>query len=113
MHNSLKTQDRLKSWDHAGLGICVFCQNQPDSHNHLFFECKFPYQLWRKLCQYSNIQDDRIIGKEIVSYLELTSNSNMWGIVRRLVFGATVHYVWQERNNRIFKRGSRTCEQLF
>ncbi|GJV61464.1 hypothetical protein Tco_1467564, partial [Tanacetum coccineum] len=33
----------------------------------------------------------------------LPSNKNIWSIVRRLVCGAAVYYIWQERNNILFK----------
>lgn len=31
----------------------------------------------------------------------------------RLVFGASAYFVWQERNLRVFKKGSRNVDQLY
>ncbi|GJR90251.1 hypothetical protein Tco_0214262, partial [Tanacetum coccineum] len=47
----LKTQDRLSSWDVNGsLAMsCPLCESQPDSHEHLFFECLFFMQVWRHM----------------------------------------------------------------
>ncbi|GJZ52189.1 hypothetical protein Tco_0606704 [Tanacetum coccineum] len=33
----------------------------------------------------------------------LPANRNIWSRVRRLVCGAAVYYIWQEKNNRLFK----------
>ncbi|GJT73883.1 auxin efflux carrier [Tanacetum coccineum] len=42
MKRRLKTQDMLRSWDLSSslnAGSCLLCSSQPDSHEHLFFEC--------------------------------------------------------------------------
>ncbi|GKB00420.1 polypyrimidine tract-binding protein homolog 2 isoform X1, partial [Tanacetum coccineum] len=42
MLRRLKTQDMLRSWDLSSslnAGSCLLCSSQPDSHEHLFFEC--------------------------------------------------------------------------
>ncbi|GJT98871.1 reverse transcriptase domain-containing protein [Tanacetum coccineum] len=45
MKKRLKTQDTLSSWDvDAGLmNVCPLCETQPDSHEHLFFDCSFSF----------------------------------------------------------------------
>nr|GEW39308.1 hypothetical protein [Tanacetum cinerariifolium] len=45
----LKTQDMLCQWDIQGSLLsshCSLCDGQPDSHEHLFFECSFATQVW-------------------------------------------------------------------
>ncbi|GJX54279.1 reverse transcriptase domain-containing protein [Tanacetum coccineum] len=49
----LKTQDKLRAWDHVDWSnlTCSLCELQPDSHEHLFFDCVFSQQVWsRFLC---------------------------------------------------------------
>lgn len=45
--------------------------------------------------------------------VSIYKKNHAWNIIGRLVFGASVYFVWQERNNRLFKKGARSCEQLF
>ncbi|GJY46647.1 hypothetical protein Tco_0435710 [Tanacetum coccineum] len=51
MRRSLRTQDKLKPWD-VGDSIdlsslrCSLCGLQPDSHEHLFFECVYSSKVW-------------------------------------------------------------------
>nr|GEU70749.1 hypothetical protein [Tanacetum cinerariifolium] len=44
----LKTQDNLWSWEvfSSLASNCPLCESQPDSHEHLFFECPFSTQVW-------------------------------------------------------------------
>nr|GEV51302.1 hypothetical protein [Tanacetum cinerariifolium] len=44
----LKTQDKLRAWDlSAAFSVSrPLCNSQPDSQEHLFFECGFSQQLW-------------------------------------------------------------------
>ncbi|XP_071734230.1 uncharacterized protein [Rutidosis leptorrhynchoides] len=49
MGERLKTQDKLKSWErnlqlNANL-VCALCKVQPDSHDHLFFNCPVSQQI--------------------------------------------------------------------
>ncbi|GJU15486.1 putative reverse transcriptase domain, reverse transcriptase zinc-binding domain protein [Tanacetum coccineum] len=49
----LKTQDTLRQWDvgsntNLNLLHCPLCETQPDSHDHLFFDCRFSLQLAKK-----------------------------------------------------------------
>nr|GEU60577.1 hypothetical protein [Tanacetum cinerariifolium] len=48
MKKRLKMQDALSSWDVvAGLTVvCPLSETQPDSHEHLFFNCSFSHQIW-------------------------------------------------------------------
>ncbi|GJR36944.1 hypothetical protein Tco_1212628 [Tanacetum coccineum] len=52
----------------------------------------------------NNTKVDWFSTDQIISEIKaLPSNKNIWSIVRRLVCGAAVYYIWQERNNRLFK----------
>nr|GEW60009.1 hypothetical protein [Tanacetum cinerariifolium] len=51
MRNGLKTHDKMRQWDVSGdtdlnLLRCALCDNCPDSHMHLFFECTFSAKVW-------------------------------------------------------------------
>ncbi|GJX43024.1 reverse transcriptase domain, reverse transcriptase zinc-binding domain protein [Tanacetum coccineum] len=81
MRRRLKTQDRLRKWDvgndvDLNLLRCPLCKLQPDSHEHLFFECSYSSNVWKK--------------------------TNMFTcIVGRLIVAAMSYYVWQEQLTRV------------
>nr|GEY95614.1 hypothetical protein [Tanacetum cinerariifolium] len=56
----LLTQDRMRQWDvgkdiELNLLCCPFCNTQPDSHEHLLFECSFSSQVWDKVLHMADI----------------------------------------------------------
>lgn len=58
IRHCLKTHDRLQAWDVSKKRThfsCVFCSLQPDSHDHLFFECSYSRQVWSKVCVFANL----------------------------------------------------------
>ncbi|PWA48972.1 reverse transcriptase domain, Reverse transcriptase zinc-binding domain protein [Artemisia annua] len=66
-----------------------------------------------------NVQNDRDedlshIWAETISGLSIkTANNSLWSVIQRLVFGAAVYYIWQERNGRIFRKEFRSEEAVF
>ena len=51
---------------------------------------------------------------QIISYIvNLPAKNSIWSVIQRLVWGATIYYVWQERNIRLFGGNSRTEDVLF
>ncbi|GJX51624.1 reverse transcriptase domain, reverse transcriptase zinc-binding domain protein [Tanacetum coccineum] len=70
----LKTQDTLRQWDvssNANLNLlqCPLCGLQPDSHNHLFFECDFSFQVWDHLKTYAGLPNSSASLDSIVDML--------------------------------------------
>ncbi|CAA7051509.1 unnamed protein product [Microthlaspi erraticum] len=72
LHNRLATCDRILSWSPGINPLCVFCQRQQETRNHIFFTCG-----------YSNSRHPRIP-------LFLV----------RYVFQSAIHTLWRERNSR-------------
>ncbi|GJZ89918.1 hypothetical protein Tco_0661845, partial [Tanacetum coccineum] len=42
----------------------------------------------------------------------LKNNNSVWSIVRRISLGATVYFIWNERNSRVFKGEKRKTEDI-
>lgn len=42
----------------------------------------------------------------------MPNKRNIWIIVKKLVLAASVYFLWQERNLRLFQRKKRTWEEL-
>lgn len=110
----LLTQDRIRRWERNDQGeLCGFCNEQPDSHRHLFFECGFPNRVWmevQKLAEFRNPPSD---WQECVHHCSgLPTNATTKSIIWRLVLGATVYFIWQERNVRVFQKSKRKWEEI-
>lgn len=51
---------------------------------------------------------------DIVDFLKPLSWRNFLGnIIGRLILGATSYFLWQERNFRLYKKGSKSADKVF
>ncbi|XP_059442158.1 uncharacterized protein LOC132174537 [Corylus avellana] len=113
MKGRLVTGDRLLTWGYNGDVNCVFCRNQLESRDHLFFECSFSYRLW-KFCMFRCRVDNVPIVWEDILQLGL----NDWGckslkaMLCRLVLGSVVYNIWCTRNEIKHAGHPKTEEQL-
>ncbi|XP_071715263.1 uncharacterized protein [Rutidosis leptorrhynchoides] len=84
-----------------------------DSIDHLFFQCGYALNVWRKMklmLLYRGLPNKF---HEVVSCLMIFSSSKqIWNVVNRLMMAATVYFVWQERNWRLFKNKKINEEDL-
>ncbi|XP_010544332.1 PREDICTED: uncharacterized protein LOC104816978 isoform X2 [Tarenaya hassleriana] len=46
MLSRLPTKDRLHRWGVTPEALCVLCEATEETHQHLFFECRFSAQVW-------------------------------------------------------------------
>ncbi|XP_071694395.1 uncharacterized protein [Rutidosis leptorrhynchoides] len=118
MDEKLKTQDKLHVWDvgssNQGSPICALCSLQQDSHNHLFFECTFSKQLWSKVKKFIVIPGIGYNWKDIMQLLIPYAHRRVARmLVAKFLLAATVYFIWQERNARLFKGESRDRNKLF
>ncbi|GKC49682.1 reverse transcriptase domain, reverse transcriptase zinc-binding domain protein [Tanacetum coccineum] len=111
----LKTQDLLRPWDNVDVGnlSCSLCDLQEDSHEHLFFECNFSKQVWfmvKRFAGFSNSMPsiDSII-HDIIPFAKRKSSRS---IIVKLVVATITYFIWQERNNCMFKKSKRSVEQV-
>ncbi|GJU28792.1 putative RNA-directed DNA polymerase [Tanacetum coccineum] len=115
IHGKLKTQDLLRHWDVNTrlVSSCSLCGDQPDSHNHLFFECGYSTQVWDHMKDLAALSN--VVGgyKDVVDFLSSYANRRSCkSVIAKLVFSASVYYIWQERNARLFSNQKRSSIQL-
>ncbi|GJX27994.1 RNA-directed DNA polymerase, eukaryota, reverse transcriptase zinc-binding domain protein, partial [Tanacetum coccineum] len=109
----LVTQDKLIKWYPQKVVCCPFCQRIPDSHEHLFFQCKPVAEVWKIVKGRARIKTNAVKWADIIKDMAKTTNQNsIWNIIGKLCLAATVYYVWQERNGWIFNKESRDCDTL-
>ncbi|XP_022030699.1 uncharacterized protein LOC110931622 [Helianthus annuus] len=118
MRRKLLTQDKILSWDisrrkNMNMMCCLLCYANHDSHNHLFFECKFSDQVWHKVRHKAGMELVASKWDDIVNWLVTRSRSKSAGsYVAKLLVAATAYLIWQERNARLFKNELRPPEAI-
>ncbi|GJR75216.1 reverse transcriptase zinc-binding domain-containing protein [Tanacetum coccineum] len=114
----LKTQDRLRRWDinpnnTAMSHLCMFCLQVPDSHDHLYFGCSFTSRIWVRMLDFMGIPNVPSNVEDIVELIISFSNQKTLQVIScKLVFAATCYIIWLERNARLFKKSTRTFDQI-
>ncbi|XP_071699756.1 uncharacterized protein [Rutidosis leptorrhynchoides] len=116
MGERLKTRDKLKAWEirQGDIIICSLCNLIPDSHEHTFFSCPFASQVWSLVLTHMDFPISSHNWKDFMLLVCPFAKRNIARIVIiKLLFAATVYFVWQERNRRVFKKGKQSPVQVF
>ncbi|GKC32155.1 RNA-directed DNA polymerase, eukaryota, reverse transcriptase zinc-binding domain protein [Tanacetum coccineum] len=107
LKGKLKTQDNIQDM------ACPFCKSCKDSHSHLFFACSYSKRLWERLKVMACLDNVSNVWGELVSgIVNKAANDGIWNIIQRLVFGAAVYFIWQERNFRLFNKWERSGDMF-
>ena len=94
----LSTMDRISKWDHGIDVTCVLCKREPESRNHLFFECGFSSQIWEHLTKGILISNHSNVWQDIMSIILDERLERKKRFCLRYAFQAAIHAIWRERN---------------
>ncbi|XP_022030828.1 uncharacterized protein LOC110931754 [Helianthus annuus] len=118
IRKKLLTQDKLLRWEQTrrksmNMMCCVLCYNNLDSHEHLFFSCKYSSQVWCQVRSHADMSSIQPDWNDIFSDLNQRRNMKLVGnIVACLTVAAATYYIWRERNRRIFQDNARPPDDL-
>nr|GEU76060.1 hypothetical protein [Tanacetum cinerariifolium] len=115
MKRRLKTQDMLRAWDNVDAAnvSCALCELQADSHDHLFFECMFSTQVWRKVRVMAGLPSANPSMDSIIhDIIPFASRKNSKSVCSKRVLAASAYFIWQERNNHLFRNERRSVDQV-
>nr|GEZ80713.1 reverse transcriptase domain-containing protein [Tanacetum cinerariifolium] len=68
------TQERMEKWYPSRVFKCSLCKKEPDSHDHLFFNCEYAQKVWKKICNMARIKFKVDTSVNLVE--SLSSNQN-------------------------------------
>ncbi|GKA50952.1 probable kinetochore protein NUF2 [Tanacetum coccineum] len=92
--------------------VCSLCGDQPDSHDHLFFECSFAHVIWDRMIVLVGLDSSPPNIYDIINdLLPIARRRSMKSVVAKLVVTASAYFIWQERNWRLFNKCNRTPTQ--
>jgi hypothetical protein len=113
MQDRISTGDQLLKWGYAGDVNCLFCPNQTESRDHLFFECSFSYRIWKFFTHRCGMEDPSLIWKEVLQLgIKNWGNKALKGLLCRLVFGSVFYNLWRTRNEVKHSGSPNTEEQI-
>ncbi|XP_022040045.1 uncharacterized protein LOC110942580 [Helianthus annuus] len=118
MRRKLTTQDKILQWNTTrrnsmNMMCCLLCYENIDSHDHLFFECKFSTQVWKTIRTKAGMGNVEAKWSVIVEWLQLRARSkSAANLVCRLIVAASAYVIWQERNHHLFKNHASPPENI-
>ncbi|XP_070057352.1 uncharacterized protein [Nicotiana tomentosiformis] len=104
----LITRDRLVRWRVTNDLQCPLCNVKEESIEHLFFKCTYAESIWRKLLQWMGITRQAMERKHEIAWAYCHAKGRSANDeIYRMALAGCVYYVWQERNQRIFRAQQR------
>ena len=105
----LGTHDRLhidsSNWS------CLLCNNQAETHDHLFFGCSFSRQIWEAVKQKCSLSFGDLTWKDCISQMVThCKGKSFLSLVRKLALAASVYFIWAERNSRFHDHSLREAK---
>ena len=97
----LSTQDRLLSFGILDHMSCFLCQGPSEDHSHLFFSCPFSLRVWHSIASKCDLDHYPSSWERLRQWLsKILKRPSFQSSVCRLAFGASVYFIWHERNAR-------------
>ncbi|XP_060200313.1 uncharacterized protein LOC132628555 [Lycium barbarum] len=105
LHNRLLTKKRLTGWSCVDYVDCVLCASEEESTSHLFFSCPYSKQIWQKVLFWLNINRQACKWEDETKWATNHCKGKLpHAEVYRMTLASTVYDIWQERNNKNFKK---------
>ncbi|GAV92902.1 zf-RVT domain-containing protein, partial [Cephalotus follicularis] len=104
IRGALRTKDKLVAMGVLSNANCVFHCGEPETHEHLFFQCPYSSKVWKEVLSLCQLVRPTLPWANEVDWMcaNATGNQFHWTI-RKLAFAASVYHLWIERNNRCFR----------
>ncbi|XP_071703994.1 uncharacterized protein [Rutidosis leptorrhynchoides] len=78
-----------------------------------FFECRYSTDVWNHALEYTQITSSHEWSMVASDTVGFRANKSAASLVAKLLFGATIYFIWQERNSRLFNSKKRAAKELF
>ncbi|GJX41177.1 RNA-directed DNA polymerase, eukaryota, reverse transcriptase zinc-binding domain protein [Tanacetum coccineum] len=93
IQGKLLTQDKMENWNIGGNPLCGFCNQEANSHDHLFFQCDFAKTVWKEICKFSYKFGDQFKLVDLCRDLTGRSKESKFGMaVDKLLLAATMKW---------------------
>ncbi|XP_059658916.1 uncharacterized protein LOC132305263 [Cornus florida] len=94
---------------------CLICNNDLESHNHLFFSCPYVKPLWTFLLAHCGFYILRSNWSELIHWAAhhwRGNNHSQCNSVSKLALSSLVYNVWNKRNRSLFKKKKLSANSL-
>ncbi|XP_038998857.1 uncharacterized protein LOC120124208 [Hibiscus syriacus] len=109
----LPTRARLSRMGIPTDGLCVFCNEEIETRDHLFADCNFAKTLWNSILQLTQLQKTHMSWEVRLDWsCRKWKGKSLISTVMKLAWNTYIYLIWEERNRRIFQNRTRDVDQL-
>ncbi|KAJ6742881.1 hypothetical protein OIU85_016915 [Salix viminalis] len=110
----LPTLDRLRRMGITENMCCVLCNQEEETHTHLFFQCSYSKAVWESVSSKGTIRWPNEPWYQLMQWASshITGKKNIHHHIARTALSTAVYYIWYKRNSRTFKGSHRTVHAL-
>ncbi|KAK9723994.1 hypothetical protein RND81_05G039800 [Saponaria officinalis] len=103
VQNKLSTIDNICARGIVMVNRCVLCKSALESVRHLFFGCDYSSYVWHHLLVWLGFNRRAwALSRELEWVLKKVRQRHWRSQWLQVAFASAIHYIWLERNHRIF-----------
>ncbi|CAH2039033.1 unnamed protein product [Thlaspi arvense] len=106
------TKDRIISWGILVDPICLLCNAETESRDHLMFDCAYSWSIWEMVARRCNLHAMRLWSDSVLQLQSLTVG-NLMKRLTILGWQASIYWIWDEQNGRLHSNNFRPVELIF
>ncbi|XP_077251955.1 uncharacterized protein LOC143891210 [Tasmannia lanceolata] len=108
LQGKLSTIDRLQFLGSSRDTRCILCNQDQESHDHLFFKCAFSSWIWRNvLWRFKQRRNPANSLRAEEEWMRFTfRGKSQISTAFKIAYSAAIYSIWAERNCRIFNQKS-------
>ncbi|XP_020874182.1 uncharacterized protein LOC110226574, partial [Arabidopsis lyrata subsp. lyrata] len=91
--------------------VCLLCNSQNESRQHLFFDCSYAAEVWQYFTRKAHVFPSYLF-EDGVRWLKNPCHDKNIALILRLAFQASMYSIWRERNSRLHTASSRPASAL-
>ncbi|XP_039070040.1 uncharacterized protein LOC120216777 [Hibiscus syriacus] len=109
----LPTKDRLIRMGFNIDGICVLCNEEMETRDHLFLHCTVANSVWSSVLNLNGICRGTCSWSARISWAFASwKGKSLLTAIMKLAWTTFTYIIWEERNKRIYQRRSRNVNAL-
>ncbi|XP_019089848.1 PREDICTED: uncharacterized protein LOC109128284 [Camelina sativa] len=109
--NRCPTRDRMLNWGLQVDSYCLLCAAEPESRDHLFFDCSFAWLVWRTVAERCLFTPSRSWSVKLQSLLSFRGPRVLKKLLL-LAWQATIYTLWTESNYRLHRNNYKSSDLL-
>lgn len=109
--NRCPTRDRLRSWGLQTDVVCLLCNQEPETRDHLYFHCPFSFAIWEEIGRRCDLQPLQNWDQTMIQMQSLQGNKYKKRLTL-LCWQSSIYWIWQERNKRLHNQQFRSPEAI-